>query len=111
MRLPIKNEFGAGILELSRMATTEYMTGSKTVSDKPCWVLSVVTAMTNTNTGAILYLRNGETILSDILLNWSAKCANPSHNAPYPLYFNRGLYVELNTNVAGVTVQYLQDSP
>lgn len=111
MKLPVKNEFGVGILELSRVATTEYITGSKTVSDKPCWILNVVVAMTNTNTGAEFYLRNGETVLSEILLRWTAKQASPVINNSYPIYFNRGLYVEFGTNVAALTVQYLQDSP
>lgn len=109
--LPIKNEFGAGVLELARLATTEHITASRKISAKPVWLFCCVVTPSAVDGGAIVYLRNGETDAAEKLYDFRGQYSQLTHNGPFPIYFNRGLYIELSTGAQGVTVQYLQDSP
>ena len=97
-------------LDLSKECITEYVTSSGMVTSKPCFIFDVVVSPTDADTKSIAYLRNGELVTSPILINFSARNAHPLQAACLPIYFTRGLYVELNTNVVGVTVHYLIDS-
>ena len=94
-------------LDLSKLCVTEYVTSSRMVTARPCWLFDIVVSPTDADAKSIAYLRNGETATSDIYLNFSARYSHPLQAACLPMYFNQGLYVELNTNVVGVTVQYL----
>lgn len=104
--VPLKEDFAKGILELSKHCATEYITGSRKVTAKPCYVYKVVVAPETIGDPSRTYLRNGETSTSEILLDLAAQYAHPTHVGELPIFFNRGLYVELNDNVIGVTVQY-----
>jgi len=103
---PLREEFAKGILDLSKHCSTEYITGSRKVTHKPCYLFKVVVAPTTIGTASRAYLRNGETSSGEILLDLASQYAHPTHGDEFPIYFNKGLYVELNTNVVGVTVQY-----
>ena len=103
------NEFAEGILDLSRHCFTQYITSSRVVTAKPCFLFKVLIAPTTVGTATRGYIRNGETIAADIVLNLGAQYAHPTHDGDIPIYFNRGLYVELNSNVVGVTVQYYRE--
>lgn len=94
-------------LDLSKLCTTEYVTSSRMVTTKPCWIFDIVISPTDADSKSIAYMRNGEIATSDILMNFSARYSHPLQAACLPMYFSKGLYVELNTNVVGVTVQYL----
>jgi len=109
--LPIKNEFASGLLELSRLASSEYVTGSRRLTSRPCWVCSVVIDPTDPAAVTHNYLRNGEVVTSPILIGLGAQFAHPTHCSCIPVYFNRGLYIEVGANTDGVIVQYLVDSP
>jgi len=100
------NDFIKGILDLSKSCSTEYITGSRKVTHKPCYLFKVLVAPTIIGTASRAYLRNGETSSADILLDLASQYAHPTHEGELPIYFNRGLYVELNSNVVGITVQY-----
>lgn len=109
--LPIKNEFASGLLELSRLASTERVTGSRMVSAKPVWLLSALVTPDNPNEFSNCQLINGETSTQEILLHLKGTFAHPTHCSPIPMYFNRGLYLTLQDNVQAITIQYLVDSP
>ena len=97
------------ILKISKEASTEYVTASRSVTAKPCWIFNVIVDPTNATLVIQGYLRNGEMIASEILVGLASQFSNPTHIPAFPLYFNRGLFVELNANIAGVTIQYLVD--
>ena len=100
---------GIEILKLSKEASTEYVTGSRKVTQKPCWVLNVVAHPTNAGAVTLGYLRNGEIVTAEILYAYASQYSFPTHMGILPIYFNKGLYIELNTNLTGMTVQYLVD--
>ena len=109
--LSIKNEYASGLLELSRLATTELITASRLVSAKPVWLLFVSFCPTD---GAALYegsLQDSETTLVDTLIDAEAQYGQCKAQLHTPMYFNKGLYVTLTTNMKSITVQYLIDSP
>ena len=97
------------ILKISKECFTEYVTASRTVTAKPCWVFNVIIDPINAILVTQCYLRNGEMLASEILVGIAAQFSNPDHISGFPMYFNKGLFVELNANIAGVTVQYLVD--
>jgi len=97
------------LLKLAKEASVEYVTGSRAVTAKPCWILNVIVDPTDATLVTQGYLRNGEMIASEILVGLASQFSHPTHIPAFPLYFNRGLFVELNTNIAGVTVQYIND--
>ena len=96
-------------LEASKKCSTEYVTSSRMVTSRPCFIFDIVISPTDADAKSIAYLRNGETINAGILMNFSARYSHPLQAACLPMYFNKGLFVELNTNVVGVTVQYLTE--
>jgi len=109
--LPIKNEFAAGILKLSRLATTEYVIISRMITDRPCWVYNVAIDPTDATLVTQNYLRNGEVATDPILFGLASQFTHTTHVGHFPIYFNRGLYVELSDNTTGIMIQYLEDSP
>lgn len=109
--LPIKNEFASGLLELSRLAATERVTSSRRVSAKPVWIISATVEPDNAEEKSQAKLINGETSVQEVVFCFKGQFAHPTHCSPIPIYFNRGLYVDLADNAESLTVQYLADSP
>jgi hypothetical protein len=107
----MSNEFSLAILEISRKATTERVVGSRKVTDKPCWVLSTLIEPTSAENLSEVKLLNGETSASECLIYLKERYAHPTHNGPFPIYFNRGLFSACVTGADGCTIQYLEDSP
>jgi len=104
--------YAKAMLELSKQCITEYVTSSRMVTAKPCHVFSIVVDPTDAAAATKVYLRNGETSVSDILLGLGAQYSHVTHVGHTPIYFNKGLYVDLaigGDNEDGVTVQYLID--
>jgi len=97
------------ILDLSKESTLEYVTASRCLTSHPCYVLQVIVDPTNAAAVTQNYLRNGETSTSDILLGLASQFTHTTHIGHFPLYFNKGLYVEKGANTDGITVQYLLD--
>ena len=104
-------EFYIGMLDIAKHCSIEYLTASRCLTSKPCYVFLAVVTPNAPEEGSIAYLRNGETSSAEILLNLQAQYAHPSHAGCIPIYFNKGLYFEKSTNCKGITVQYLVDSP
>ena len=109
--LPIKNEFASGLLEMSRLAFTERVATDRVVSAKPLWLLSACIEPNDVDDKYTVKLRNGETATSEFLYYLKGRYSHTDLNMNYPIYFNRGLHIELVTNADAVTVQYLVDSP
>jgi hypothetical protein len=99
-------DYSKAILDLSKHCSTEYVTVSRKVTHRPCYVFKVIVSPTTTGTATRCYLRNGETSNAPILLNLGGQYAHPTHDGELPIYFNKGLYVELGQNEDGATVQY-----
>jgi len=94
------------MLEMAKCCSTEYITSSRMVSSKPCFVFLAVVTPDAPENGSIAYLRNGETSNAEILFNFQGQYAHPSHAGCIPVYFNKGLYFEKSTNCKGITIQY-----
>ena len=109
--LPIKNEFASGLLELSRLASTERVDTSRKVSAKPVWLLSCCVEVNNAEEKSQVRLHNGETTGGTLVYVLKAQYAHSDHAPGVPVYFNKGLYVELTDNADALTIQYLVDSP
>jgi len=101
------NEFAKALLELSKECTTEYVKSSRCITADPCWVFNITCNPTNAGAATTAYLRNGELISSNILLTIVSQYFYPNLVNMLPIYFNKGLYIELNTNLTGVSIQYL----
>jgi len=97
------------ILELAKSCHIEYVTSSRLVTSRPCFLFSAVITPDDADNKSRVYLRNGELVTSNILLNFKARYAHPLHYACPPIHFTRGLYVELNDNADGVTIQYIEE--
>lgn len=79
----------------SEKLITEYVTSSRLVTPKPCYLFSSLVAPHVFSVDCQARLRNGEMVTSDILLNLKTQYEQPSYDCHPPIYFNRGLYVEL----------------
>lgn len=99
--------FGEAMLELSKQCITEYITSSRMVTAKPCYLFVAVVTPDAPDAGSIAYIRNGETSSADIVFNLQGQFAHPSHAGCIPIYLNKGMYFEKSTNCKAITVQYL----
>ena len=102
------NDYKKPILELSKECSVEFVTASRVITSRPCFVFSAVITPDDTDNKSQVHLRNGETALSDILFSFKAKFAHPLHFAYPPIHFNKGLYVHIVDNADGVTIQYIE---
>ena len=96
-------------LVISKACVTTRVLADGVVSDKPGWLFCVVIEPETIANVSRVYARNGERALADIVIAFGGQYSHPSHIASIPVYFNRGLYVELETNAVSCTVQYLED--
>lgn len=96
-------------LLLAKLCSSEYITASKKITARPCFVFNLVIKSKDSDDAAIVNLRNGETVLDDILIAHLTKYARTPTGFHYPVYFNRGLYVEIGGQADGVFVQYIQE--
>lgn len=103
-------DYCKAILELSKMATTERVVSSRLVTSKPCWILASMVEPDNANTKSQVKLINGEISSQTVLVNIKPQGGYPVSGWSYPLYFNKGLYIELTDNADAITIQYLIDS-
>jgi len=104
------NEYALAVLEIGRHAITERVTTSRCLSSRPCWLINVIVEPGNAGAESYVTVRNGETAAADILIGFRGQYSHPTHNGPFPVYFNRGLYIELNKNADAAFVQYLIES-
>ena len=79
----------------SKRLITEYITHSRLVTFWPCFLFSSLISPHIFSVDGQVRLRNGELISSDILINLKTSLEHPTHDYSFPVYFNRGLYVEL----------------
>jgi len=97
------------ILDLAKNCSVEYVTSSRMVTPRPCFLFSMVMKPKDSDDYAEINLRNGETVLDDILIGHGSKYARTPESPDCPVYFNRGLYVEISGEVTGVFIQYLEE--
>lgn len=88
---------------------TDLCTASKLVCDKPCWLYSIIFTAGSSNQN-IYIVRDGFSIADKAKIN---KDIYKYNTVPvvfqYPMRFNKGLYIEFNTNGYRVFVQYKTD--
>lgn len=97
------------LLILAKRCAAEFITTSRVVTSRPCFVFGAIITPTDSDLVSQIILRNGETVLSEILISFKARYSYPLHYACPPVHFNKGLYVELTTNADGLTLQYLEE--
>jgi len=103
------NDYKKAILELAKDCSVEFVTGSRVVTSRPCFIFSCVISPEDADNKSEVYLRNGETALSEKLLSFKARYSHPLHFACPPIHFNKGLYVHNIDNVDGITIQYIEE--
>ena len=103
------NDFAKAILELSKECTTQYVTASRCITARPCWVFKVVPVSDASVPIGEAILRNGEIITSEIVLRLYADYFPCMDNGIFPIYFNRGVYLELPAPTQACMIQYLID--
>lgn len=103
------NEYCEAMFEMAKHCSTEYLTASRCLTSKPCYVFLAIVTPDAPEEGSIAYLRNGETSSAEILFNLQGQFSHPSHAGCIPVYFNKGLYFEKSTNCKGITVQYCEE--
>jgi len=103
------NDYKKAILDLAKDCSVEYMTASKTITSRSCYLFGMVMKPEDSDDLAVVNLRNGETVLDDILIGHATKYARTPEMPNTPVYFNRGLYVEISGKVTGVFIQYLEE--
>jgi len=101
------NEFAKAFLELSKECTTECITASKCITPKPCWVFKAIGQPFTSGAESPFYLRNGETVNSEILFPCWVYYDSTGLTDILPIYFNKGLFIELSGSLHRVTIQYL----
>ena len=97
------------LLKISKECSTEYVTSSRRVTSKPCWVFLVLLNPEDAVLVSQAYIRNGETSSAEIILAPASQFGYNNPIGPIPVYFNKGIYVDLATNITGATIQYLFD--
>lgn len=97
------------ILDLAKDCSVEYITSSRRITSRSCFVFNMVMKPKDSDDYAVVDLRNGETLLDDILIGHGSKYARTPEPPVYPVYFNRGLYIGISGEVAGVFIQYLEE--
>lgn len=103
------NEQTKAVLELSKACSVRRLTASGLVSHKPCFVFYVNICPTD---GAALYegaVHNGETSGAEVLLDIERQYGQDNPKFLVPMYFNKGIYLALTTNMKSITIQYLEE--
>lgn len=94
---------------LSKACSVRYITASNLITSRSCFVFGIVVKPADSDNYAEVNLRNGETVLDDILIGHGSKYARTPENPFCPVYFSRGLYIEISGEVTGVFIQYLEE--
>ncbi len=102
-------DYKEAILELAKECSVEFVTTSRVITSRPCFVFACVISPEDADNKSEVYLRNGETALSEKLLSFKVRYSHPVHAACPPVHFNKGLYVQLQDNSDGITIQYLEE--
>jgi len=99
-----------GLLEISKLCITTRVTANVSVCKRPCWLVGLIVEPETIANVTRVYARNGESEQAEILIPYGAQYAQPIHHSVFPVYFNRGLYIDLETNALSCTVQFLEDT-
>ena len=84
----------------------EYFTKSSVVSKTPCFVVSIF-ACSGETTSKYLKLYNGVNNSATLLMTlYASKFDNIIVILEEPLYFDKGLYIEFETNIEAATIQF-----
>lgn len=90
----------------SKLVSSVRVTADSLISPEPCFVLSaeLVSSAAGVSTAA---LRDGHNTDADILVDLAAlaSAADPRSWTP-PIYFQKGLFVDIGANVTAVLVRY-----
>lgn len=104
------NDQCKAMLEFSKACSVRRLTVSGVVSSKPCFVFFVSFCPED---GAALYegaIHNGETANAEVLLDGESQYGQSKYHGCIPMYFNKGLYLALTTNMKSITIQYLEEA-
>jgi len=97
------------ILENYKKIGWRWCTNDQLISPGPVFLLAVM--LTSTGAGAAtVTIRNGHNTGDEIALVVSALANYTSPVSPvYPIYLDKGLFVDVGSNVAGALVIYYQE--
>lgn len=99
------------IMALDKSIKTEYVTASKIVSRSPCWVFAAIASETAADIKKATFI-NGHDSAGEIKLIVSARWVlHGSIIFLHPVYFSKGLYVEMDSGLDNVFVQFKEVEP
>lgn len=82
-----------------------WVTSDRQLSDGPCELLMVVLVPSATTIDTVIY--NGDNTTGDKILQFNITVVlNWGFIPPVPIYCDKGLYIDIGTNVTGVLVQW-----
>jgi len=93
--------------QFHRFAVTEYVTGDGCICQSPCFLLNVTICSDGGGAGTAT-IHNGHTAVAPPLIDL-AVLQNQWQDFPirHPIFFGRGLYVDVGDNVLSLTIHYL----
>jgi len=90
---------------LSKEISWAYVTADRVLSHGPCELLYAYLVVSAASTDSALY--NGENTSGDKIADLkSAAVTGHELKPPAPIYCDKGLYVDVGTNVTGILVQW-----
>ena len=102
---------GDVIMAYDKTIRTEYFAASRQVSRSPCWVFGFFVAGADASVKYAM-LRNGHNANAPITIRWHARNTFASAiSLTVPIYFSRGLYLEMESDLTAVTIQYQEVEP
>lgn len=90
-----------------RQVITERVTASGQVCVTPCYVFAVSVEATDGSAVIDAHLYDGHSTAEKEKITFTNQYAHPQFCPVVPMFFRRGLYAYLETNVASITVMYL----
>lgn len=90
-----------------RQVITERVTASGQVCLTPCFVFAVSVEPTDGSAAIDAHLYDGHSTAEREKLTFTSLEGHPQFCPSVPMFFRRGLYAYLETNVASITVMYL----
>jgi len=101
------NDIIKALFELSKMIAIETVTLDRIICNGPCYLFGhSIASDGGGEADALLY--NGHSTNDPVFIHLDT-LDEAAHQEMYfpPQYFNKGLYIDIGTNVAGVTVRYI----
>jgi len=94
-------------MEAWKEAQVDQVTADKLVCGKPCFLLSACLVASSVGAATVV-LRDGHSTSGDALITLGAPTSGNDHrNFSFPIYFKKGLYADVGSNVTELDLHYI----